>query len=342
MSRFAALTLFAALPVLAADWNPRLAADYLDARQEKWFTWPNAKQSDGTYCISCHTSVPYLFARPSLRRVLGESSPTPHETRLLDTLRSHIATTDPAKTGTNVEAVLTTVMLALGDEGRAMSADTKRAFERMWALQVREGKLTGAWKWFNLELDPWEMPESPFFGASLAALAVGAAPAEYRGQPEVRERVTSLLAYLHEQAPAQTLHNRMVLAWASTKFPEVMPAAERKTILDELWSKQQSDGGWTAASLGPFKPHAAAPPAPAGDSYATAVASFLAIRAGVPHKDPRLVKALDWLRSHQDRENGFWPAGSMNKRYEPDSMQSRFMQEAATGYASAALLEASK
>src|SRR5258706_8553728 len=210
----------------------------------------------------------------------------------------------------------------------------------MWSLQLREGKIAGAWKWFNLELDPWEMPESPFFGASLAALAVGAAPAEYRARPEVREHVAALVAYLSSEAPAQTLHNRLVLVWASTRFPEVLPASARAATLNELWSKQQPDGGWNAASLGPFKPHEAAPPRPDGDSYATAFAAFIAVRSGVPHQDPKLVKALNLLKSRQDRQTAFWPATSKNKKLKPDSMQIRFMQEAATGYASAALLEA--
>jgi squalene-hopene/tetraprenyl-beta-curcumene cyclase len=343
MSRFAALTLFA-LPLLAGDWNPRLAAEYLDGRQEKWLSWPNAKQPDGTYCVSCHTSIPYLLARPALRRALGESGPTIHETKLFENLRAHVASYDAkagdTKTGTSVDSVLGTTMLALKNEGAAFSDELKASFERMWSLQIREGKQAGAWKWFNLDLDPWEVTESPFFGASLAALAVGAAPIEYRARPEIRERVLALIVYLREQTAGQTLHNRLVLLWASTKLPDVMPDSTRTAILEELWSKQQSDGGWTSASLGPFKPHATAPPATAGDSYATAFATFIAVRSGVPHNSPKLSKALDWLKSHQDKQNGFWPAGSMNKQFEPESMQIRFMQEAATGYAVAALLEA--
>jgi len=346
MSRIAALTLFAALPLLAGDWNPRLAAEYLDGRQEKWLSWPNAKQPDGTYCVSCHTSIPYLLARPSLRRALGETAPTVHETKHFENLRAHVVAYDAkagdTKTGTSVDSVLGTTMLALKNEGAAFSDQLQASFERMWSLQIREGKQAGSWKWFNLELDPWEMPESPFYGASLAALAVGAAPAEYRARPEVRDRIAALVGYLREQSAGQSLHNRLVLLWASTKLPEVMPASARTAILEELWSKQQPDGGWTSASLGPFKPHAAAPPATDGDSYATAFATFIAVRSGVPHKNPKLMKALDWLKSHQDKQSGFWPAGSMNKQFEPESMQIRFMQEAATGYASAALLEAAK
>ena len=41
---------------------------------------------------------------------------------------------------------------------------------------------------------------------------------------------------------------------------------------------------------------------------------------------------------HQDRQFGFWAAVSMNKRYELDSMQIRFTQDAATAFAVLALL----
>ena len=37
--------------LLHADWNPRAAADYLDARQKAWFAWAPAKASGGP-CIS--------------------------------------------------------------------------------------------------------------------------------------------------------------------------------------------------------------------------------------------------------------------------------------------------
>src|SRR5215469_8296533 len=58
-----------------SDWNPRLAADYLDAREEAWYKWQIAGINGGP-CISCHTPVPYLLARPALRRILGEPQPT--------------------------------------------------------------------------------------------------------------------------------------------------------------------------------------------------------------------------------------------------------------------------
>src|SRR6266700_3789503 len=69
------------------DWNPALAAAYLDARQEAWFAWPRAQSPDGP-CISCHTGMPYLLARPALRKLLHENTPTMYEQGLLHRLDS--------------------------------------------------------------------------------------------------------------------------------------------------------------------------------------------------------------------------------------------------------------
>ena len=53
--RLAVLAL-AALPALAADWNARAAAGYLDARQQQWRDWRVSDlDAGGGKCLSCHT-----------------------------------------------------------------------------------------------------------------------------------------------------------------------------------------------------------------------------------------------------------------------------------------------
>jgi hypothetical protein len=44
-----------------------------------------------------------------------------------------------------------------------------------------------------------------------------------------------------------------------------------------------------------------------------------------------------WLKAHQDLQTGVWPAVSMNKKYPAGSMQEKFLQDAATAFAAAAL-----
>jgi hypothetical protein len=349
-SRFLAVLAFAALPGYGGDWSPRLAADYLDSRQKEWFAWPAAKAAGGP-CVSCHTGITYLLVRPGLRRALGESELTSYERGLLDGLRARLEKKtasefspggkEPfASQKLGVEAILSTLSLTLQDSGSGkLSPDAKQAFDRLWSLQIRDGKAKGAWAWFDLNLDPWETPDSAFHGAALAAMAAGAAPAEYRDQPEIRQRIADLTGYLQREQQAQPLHNRLTLLWASSKLPAALPAPMRKPILDEILRKQQADGGWTLESLGTWAPHPKAPPSTGSNSYATAFVAFVLEQAGIARSNPDLIRALDWLKSHQNREFGYWTADSMNKPYEPDSMPLRFMQDAATSFAAMALLD---
>ena len=116
--------------------------------------------------------------------------------------------------------------------------------------------------------------------------------------------------------------------------------AERSSINAELFDKQRADGAWPASALGPWSPHPNAPPAPDADGYATAFASFVLVTAGTPPADPHIARALSWLAGHQSSETGAWPAQSMNKRYPEGSMEASFMQDAATAFASLALIKA--
>jgi squalene-hopene/tetraprenyl-beta-curcumene cyclase len=345
----------AALQLASADWNPQRAAAYLDSRQETWFAWRASQHASGGRCLSCHTGLPYLLARPALRRALGESKPTLHEIGLLDGVRTRLTKTTPQEFLPNrkesahplaaeqlgVESVLGALLLALEDRQRGvLSQDTERALERMWALQESSGETKGAWQWNSVDLDPWEQPESMFFGASLAALATGAAPSSYQSRPGIRSHLEALNAYLGKNESQQPLHNRLVQVWASIELPGVLSQPKRNTVLEDLLRRQEADGGWTLQSLGPWRKHQDAPAAQGSNAYATAFTTFVLQRAGVSRDDPRLSRALDWLRSHQDPKEGFWEAQSMNKRYDSNSIPVHFMRDAATAFASLSLVDA--
>jgi squalene-hopene/tetraprenyl-beta-curcumene cyclase len=314
---------------LISDWNPRLAANYLDGREKEWFAW-KAAQTPGGPCVSCHTNVTYLLVRPALRRELGEKQPTEFETGLREGLRARIPMHDvfPAafskeprhSQSLGVEAIH--AALLLGEEP---------ALDRMWSLQLKEGKEKGAWNWFHLDLDPWETLESNFYGATLAALAVKQAPAEHRARH--REEIGLLMDYLKREQGSQPLHNRLMLLWA---MPEAL--LDKRSLLDEVWKNQQPDGGWSIESLGPWK---RASRSSRSDAYATGFATYVLL-TDHNSQDKRVQKALNWLKSHQNQEQGFWASSSMNKDFPPDSMMVKFMQDAATGFAALALLEAER
>lgn len=322
-------------------WSPERAARYLDSRQADWFEWKTAAAPEGP-CVSCHTGMTYLLARPALRQRLGEAQPTRYETGLLGRLRHDV--------GNKAESYLrpTEVVFAalfLGPSGSTarVTDEGHKALDQLWALQEREGASKGGWDWLMVNLDPWEHSQSTFFGTAIAALAVGNAGAGYAAERGVAAHVADLKTYFQSAATARRpLHDRLALLWAASKQRDILSAGERTALIELALAKQQADGGWDVASLGPWDAHPDAPANSGSSSYATAFVTFVLQRAGVSSFDARLSRAIAWLTDHQDRESGAWPAVSMNKKYPAGSMQSMFMQDAATAFASLALIEAGR
>ncbi|HTW64506.1 MAG TPA: hypothetical protein VME17_07820 [Bryobacteraceae bacterium] len=348
-----ALLALAVTPVFAQSWNPRLAEHYMDARQKAWDAWPMALHS-GVACVSCHTGLTYLIARPALRQTLSESTgPTLYERVLVDSMRATVIRTDAKDLFAGLkgpivdqvygaQVVLSSLVLAMDDAKHGkLSPEGEKAFERMWSIQVKSGTNVGGFQWSDFDLDPWETKDAAYYGASLAALATGLAPADYQARPDVQENIAALRTYLRAGLKTESLHNRMFLLWASSKLHGLLTPADQQAILDELWRKQEADGGWTLQSFGQWKKRPAAAPAVGSNTYVTALAAYAVEQAGVKRSQAGLGKALAWLSTHQDPQSGSWICDSMNhvhSAYGP--IPEKFMTDAATGYATAALLGA--
>src|SRR5215510_8918759 len=69
----------------SGDWDREGAAKYLDERMEVWFTTAKKLRTgqSETTCVSCHTTIPYMMARPALRRAMKASTATSQEKRLI-------------------------------------------------------------------------------------------------------------------------------------------------------------------------------------------------------------------------------------------------------------------
>ena len=206
-------------PALAAEWDQAAAADYLDGRQAWWRTWPNAARDHDTSCVSCHTTLPYALARSALRSPLGETGPTIPEADLLADVRKRVALwneVDPyypdqtvglPKTSESrgTEAILNALILSSRDarEGQ-LASETRQAFENLWKLQFTRGEGAGGWAWLYFGLAPWESEGAAYFGAALAAVAVGVAPNDYATSTGIQEHVASLSTYLQRGLESMT------------------------------------------------------------------------------------------------------------------------------------------
>jgi squalene-hopene/tetraprenyl-beta-curcumene cyclase len=339
-----------AIPLFAADegsaWSPKGAAAYLDGRADWWIGWKSAARDHDTFCISCHTALPYALGRPSLRGALAEKVPSSGEVQLLANVTKRVKLWsevqpfyadnkgDPKTAESRgTEAVLNALILASYDP--KLNDDTKLALQNMWGLQLKTGDKKGAFTWLNFHNEPWEADDSQFWGATLAALAVGSTPKEY--QASVQDNVKMLSEYLQREQAGQSLLNRTVLLWASTKIPSLLKIEQQKAIVDELLAKQQADGGWSASSLviSTWKRRDSTALPSISDGYGTGLVSF--VLEQVPGTGAPVKRGLAWLAQNQDKDAGSWPATSLNKQRDPASDAGKFMSDAANAYAAMAL-----
>ncbi len=347
MKTVAALFLFTTT-LTAQTWSPQAAASYLDTRMEWWSTWSSSQRDHQTFCISCHTVLPYALGRQSLRTALHESGASPLETTLVANLTKRVrlwndvepfypdAMRGAGKTleSRGTEAILNALALV---SNKAPAEDTTLALDNMLALQIATGDAAGAWPWLQFHNAPWE-GDSQYFGATLAALAIGRAPATWRSQPKVKTAVVSLRRYLASELAAQTLMDRLFLVWANTIRPDLLTPADQKAILTEALAKQQSDGGFSLSHfIGAWRRKDNTPLLTQSDGYATGVVALVLQQTGTPATDKSLSHSLAWLNSHQDPTDGRWPAWSVNKNRELNSDAGRFMSDAATAFAVMAL-----
>ncbi len=321
-------------------------------------------------CISCHTAVPYALVRPALRGVMGDRTPTPHETRMLEQIRRRVGSTaadQPYYDHTEakklesrgVEAVLNAVVLThLGDPGAAEADQhVRKAMVRLWEAQ----RADGAWDWLEFGLEPYETPDSVFYGASVAALAAGS-PAGQRASSDAggQAGLERLRRYLRSNVGSQRLFNRAWALIAAARLDGVLGATERTAIAQELASRQRADGGWSLADLGPWRWQRTAPPfAPPGkvdpdlqagsDAYATGLVIYAMRQSGLTAERATIRKGQDWLRSHQappradDLSWAPWRSHSLNYDREHGGTRGEpwrrmFMSDLATVFAALALM----
>ncbi len=345
---------------IASNWDQRAAAAYLDGRAEWWMEWPKSARDHETFCVSCHTAVPYAMARPALRQALAEERPSKNERRLFENVLKRVRMWkevapfySDADRGTyktvesrGTESVLNALILASNDAPSGhLSKDTLTALDSMWAEQQTGGEKKGAWLWLRFANEPWEADDSDFYGATLAAIAVGTAPENYAARPEIQNNVKMLQDYLNRESAAQTTINRAVLLWASAKMPGLLQPERLETIVAELLAKQQPDGGWSLGTLvGDWKRHDGTPQDQASDGYSTGLITFALQQIAASRQIDQAKRGLAWLAANQVKNEGYWPASSLNNNsahhLAPTTV--RFMNDAATAYAVLALSQANK
>ena len=351
-------------PKVATSWSPKAAAAYLDQREITWMRWPGAARDHQTFCVSCHTVMPYVLARPLLRAALAEPSPSDDERKILEDVTKRVLLwnqvgpyyTDAGygngkpEESRGTESVLNALILASNDAQHGKLSDvTLTAFNNMWALERTEGVAKGSWAWLQFGMEPWEARDSQYYGAALAAIAVGIAPENYRSRPDILEKLNLLRDYLNRESKQQSMMNRVVLLWASTKLPGLLNAEQQKTIIREIQNSQRSDGGWELSSEawpGGWNLHSIVrrrlrsdwtPQNTESDGFATGFITYALQESGMTPQNSTVNRGLAWLERNQNPEDGSWSSSSLSVRRNPSSNVGHFMRDAATAYAVLAL-----
>ena len=356
-----------------ADWNRESPARYLDEQMDVWFANGKKLQTGRgeTVCISCHTTLPYVLARPVLRRAMRAGGATPQEVRLLDQTTRRVETYgahqllydfDEAKKieSRSTEAVLNALILAQADAERNRrdgSEPARMAFRQLWNTQRSDG----AWEWLDFALEPWETVESVYHGAALAAFAIGTAATNSTNQTaDATAGIAKLRGYLKEKYAGQNFFNRVWALLASTRFKDLMTVPQRDALVAEIQSRQQDDGGWSLHALGTWKwSRPAAPFVPPGaldaallaksDGFATGLIVYSLREAGLSVDHPVVRTGMKWLLANQQgvqvgaRTHLAWRAHSLNFDREhggPKGVPWRqmFMSNSATAFAVLALV----
>jgi squalene-hopene/tetraprenyl-beta-curcumene cyclase len=341
-----------------SDWKPETAGAYLDAREKEWFAFDSRGEGATTStCVSCHSVLPYALARPALRKIVRAETPGQWESKLLAQTKMRVQNwpaldseefglfyNDSArkkKQSWGTEAVFNAVILSFDDhyQGRTSPSEaTKQAFSNLWQTQVQDGEHKGSWEWLDFHEAPWGTAEARYFGAALAAIAVGTAPGyDSAGSDAKADAGVGLLRdYLKGQFPNQNLHDQAWGLWAATKIEGILRPAERTNLIDRLLDLQREDGGWSLPALGTWVRNDRTAQETTSDGYATALILHVAQTAGLSKSHVKVAKGLEWLNSNQTT-TGAWRSVSLVKKRDLASHRGKFMSDAATAFAVLAL-----
>ena len=84
---------------------------------------------------------------------------------------------------------------------------------------MKTGPQNGAWTWLNFGYEPWESPNSAYFGASMAALAIGTAPEGYASTADIQDNLKNLRGYFQREFDKQSALNKLMALWVSGRLP---------------------------------------------------------------------------------------------------------------------------
>jgi squalene-hopene/tetraprenyl-beta-curcumene cyclase len=285
---------------LLTSYSEEQAKTFLDDTSLKW-----ARQNR---CGTCHTTIPYLMARP----LLGGANLTAwNEVRASV---SDFASDRIAKHAQDAAFIAgsTVAALAVGDSagGRPMQPDTRALFDYLWASQGSDG----AWVVPQKGMLPF-LERDPRYVAIMVALGLGYTTSNYyEDDPRGRAGFAKLRGFIRNNLPT-SVHDKAVLLWASIRTPGLLRKKEQQDYTHSILALQRDDGGWALPAMGSWPRHDGPPSDPnLSDGYATALSALVLCQGGYSTKDAPIMRALVWIKRHQ-RVSGRWYTRSLYSEY---------------------------
>lgn len=304
---------------IADTFSFQKAVNYLDNAA---LDWQQRKQ-----CVTCHTNGLYLASRAEINPRGTAYESTRDFSR--NYLKRYVVDKEPpdGDWGAVQGIVSTTAFLAISDVKTNGKLDpiTIKAFDYVWAHQSEEG----CWEeWLKCNWPPFEVDNH--FGVTLVAYALGMAPVEYTQTPTAQDGMRKLRKYLDEHPP-ENLHQMAMLLLTSTTYDGILVSDVQQEIVTKLFAQQKPDGGWNLIEIGGWKrSDGKEQDVVSSDGYATGFATYVLRKAGVDADDPRIQKAIAWLKANQ-RISGRWYTRS------PRRDGRHYISHAGTSYAVLAL-----
>jgi len=117
-------------------------------------------------------------------------------------------------------------------------------------------------------------------------------------------------------------YGRVLLLWTAARMPGLLDDEQRTALVDTIWPHQSEDDGWSILAFAEPEEWGDGSRAdklrneaefenPPSDGHMTGLAVTVLRHAGVSPDDPRLIRAINWLR-HNQRESGRWWTRSLN------------------------------
>jgi len=259
-------------------------------------TWQKKRK-----CFACHSNYAFLLARPAVT----------HDVPVHRTIRSaleHLAENPRSTNYWVTEAVMVASVLAQNDAATTgeLHPSTRKALDRIWTAQREDG----GWTWLDDNEPPSEIDDH--YGVTMAAIGVGAAPDKYSRTPAAKKGLEKIREYFRNHPPAN-MHHRAMKMLASLHVDGIMTDTGRREVVKDLFGLQKLDGGWGLATLGNWtRSDGKEQDYESSDGYGTGFVIYVLRCAGVPAEDPRIQKAIAWLKTNQ-RASGRWFTRSMKK-----------------------------